>query len=45
MPCWSRGSCRRDGPASRHLQWFVYFPFVPEAGKVSGELITSVRPI
>lgn len=28
-----------------HLQWVVYFPFVPEAGKFKGEIIYSIRPI
>jgi len=33
------------GPPSRHLQWVVYVPFVPDAGKFKGELITSIHPI
>jgi len=28
-----------------HLQWVIYFPWVPEAGKFKGELIYSIRPL
>jgi hypothetical protein len=27
-----------------HLQWVIYFPWVPEQGKFKGELIYSIRP-
>jgi hypothetical protein len=26
-----------------HLQWVIYFPWVPEAGKFKGEVIYSIR--
>jgi hypothetical protein len=28
-----------------HLQWVIYFPWVPEAGKFKGEIIYSIRPL
>ncbi len=28
-----------------HLQWVIYFPWVPEQGKFKGELIYSIRPL
>jgi len=28
-----------------HLQWVVYFPWMPEEGKFKGEIIYSIRPI
>jgi hypothetical protein len=28
-----------------HLQWVIYFPWVPEAGKFKGEVIYSIRPL
>jgi SnoaL-like domain len=28
-----------------HLQWVFYFPWSPEAGKLKGETIYSIRPI
>lgn len=28
-----------------HLQWVIYFPWVPDAGKFKGEVIYSVRPL
>jgi hypothetical protein len=31
--------------AELHLQWVIYFPWVPEAGKFKGELIYSIRPL
>ena len=26
-----------------HLQWVIYFPWVPDAGKFKGEVIYSIR--
>jgi hypothetical protein len=31
--------------AQVHLQWVIYFPWVPETGKFKGELIYSIRPL
>jgi hypothetical protein len=31
--------------ARLHLQWVIYFPWVPEAGKFKGEVIYSIRPL
>jgi hypothetical protein len=31
--------------AAVHLQWVIYFPWVPTAGKFKGELIYSIRPL
>jgi hypothetical protein len=31
--------------AQVHLQWVIYFPWVPDAGKFKGEIIYSIRPI
>ena len=28
-----------------HLQWVIYFPWVPAEGKFKGELIYSIRPL
>ena len=28
-----------------HLQWVIYFPWVPEQGKFNGEIIYSIRPL
>ena len=28
-----------------HLQWVIYFPWVPNAGKFKGEVIYSIRPL
>ena len=28
-----------------HLQWVIYFPWVPEAGKFKGEVIYSIRQL
>jgi hypothetical protein len=28
-----------------HLQWVIYFPWVPGAGKSGGETIYSIRPL
>ena len=28
-----------------HLQWVIYFPWVPDEGKFKGELIYSIRPL
>jgi hypothetical protein len=28
-----------------HLQWVIYFPWVPDAGKFKGEVIYSIRPL
>ncbi len=28
-----------------HLQWVIYFPSVPDAGKLRGEIIHSIRPL
>jgi hypothetical protein len=28
-----------------HLQWVIYFPWVPKAGKFKGEVIYSIRPL
>lgn len=28
-----------------NLQWVIYFPWVPEAGKFRGEVIYSIRPV
>jgi hypothetical protein len=27
------------------LQWVIYFPWVPDAGKFKGEVIYSIRPL
>jgi len=31
--------------AQVHLQWVIYFPWVPDQGKFKGELIYSIRPL
>jgi len=31
--------------AEVHLQWVIYFPWVPEQGKFRGEIIYSIRPL
>jgi hypothetical protein len=31
--------------AAVHLQWVIYFPWVPNAGKFKGEIIYSIRPL
>jgi hypothetical protein len=31
--------------AAVHLQWVIYFPWVPTAGKFKGEVIYSIRPV
>jgi hypothetical protein len=31
--------------AQVHLQWVIYFPWVPNAGKFKGEVIYSIRPL
>lgn len=31
--------------AAVHLQWVIYFPWVPTAGKFEGEVIYSIRPL
>jgi SnoaL-like domain len=31
--------------AAVHLQWVIYFPWVPTAGKFKGEVIYSIRPL
>jgi hypothetical protein len=31
--------------AQVHLQWVIYFPWVPEQGKFKGEVIYSIRPL
>jgi SnoaL-like domain len=31
--------------AQVHLQWVIYFPWVPDAGKFKGEVIYSIRPV
>jgi hypothetical protein len=31
--------------AQVHLQWVIYFPWVPDAGKFKGEIIYSIRPL
>jgi hypothetical protein len=28
-----------------HLQWVIFFPWVPDAGKLKGEVIYSIRPL
>jgi hypothetical protein len=28
-----------------HLQWVIYFPWVPDAGKFKSEVIYSIRPL
>jgi len=28
-----------------HLQWVIYFPWVPDEGKFRGEVIYSIRPL
>ena len=28
-----------------HLQWVIYFPWVPNEGKFKGEVIYSIRPL
>ena len=34
----------KDVGAQVHLQWVIYFPWVPDAGKFRGEVIYSIRP-
>jgi hypothetical protein len=34
-----------DVGAELHLQWVIYFPWVPQAGKFTGEVIYSIRPL
>jgi hypothetical protein len=31
--------------AQVHLQWEIYFPWVPDQGKFKGEMIYSIRPL
>jgi hypothetical protein len=31
--------------AQVHLQWVIYFPWVPDAKKFRGEIIYSIRPL
>ena len=31
--------------AQVHLQWVIYFPWVPNAEKFKGEVIYSIRPL
>jgi SnoaL-like domain len=31
--------------AQLHLQWVIYFPWVPDTGKFKGEVIYSIRPL
>jgi hypothetical protein len=31
--------------AQVHLQWVIYFPWVPDLGKFKGEVIYSIRPL
>jgi len=31
--------------AQVHLQWVIYFPWVPDQGKFRGEVIYSIRPL
>ena len=31
--------------AAVHLQWVIYFPWLPEEGKFGGETIYSIRPL
>jgi hypothetical protein len=31
--------------AQVHLQWVIYFPWVPDEGKFKGEVIYSIRPL
>jgi hypothetical protein len=31
--------------APLHLQWVIYFPWVPSAGKFKGEVVYSIRPL
>jgi hypothetical protein len=31
--------------AQVHLQWVIYFPWVPDERKFKGELIYSIRPL
>ena len=31
--------------AQVHLQWVIYFPWVPDEGKFKGELIYSIRQL
>jgi hypothetical protein len=35
----------KDVGATVHLQWVIYFPWVPDAGKFKGEVIYSIRPL
>lgn len=35
----------KDVGAQLHLQWVIYFPWVPEAAKFKGEVIYSIRPL
>ena len=35
----------KDVGAQVHLQWVIYFPWVPDAKKFRGEIIYSIRPL
>ncbi len=35
----------KDVGAQVHLQWVIYFPWMPDAGKFKGETIYSIRPL
>ncbi|MGB6939074.1 MAG: hypothetical protein WBE14_20785 [Xanthobacteraceae bacterium] len=35
----------KDVDAQVHLQWVIYFPWVPDARKFNGEVIYSIRPL
>jgi hypothetical protein len=35
----------KDVDAQVHLQWVIYFPWVPDARKFKGEVIYSIRPL
>ena len=38
-------ACLKEVGAELHLQWVIYFPWVPDEGKFKGEVIYSVRQL
>ncbi len=34
-----------EAGATVHLQWVIYFPWLPQEGKFKGEIIYSIRPL
>ena len=38
-------ACLKEVGAELHLQWVIYFPWVPDEGKFKGEVIYSIRQL